>query len=72
MRRMTLLALVLKAHTGIRLAEVGEALGAIAGLALLVGGVTPFGRRAGQIVGGLALAIGFVCLVVATRWGHFH
>ena len=69
---MLTLALTIKAHTGIRLAEVGEAVGAIGGLALLVGGLTPFGRRAGMAVGGLALAIGFVCLVVATRWGHFH
>jgi hypothetical protein len=51
---------------------VGEAVGAVGGLALLVGGLTPFGRRAGEIVGGLAIAIGFVCLVLATRWGHFH
>ncbi len=69
---MTLLALVIKAHTGIRLAEVGEAVGAIGGLALLLGAVTPFGRRAGQAIGGLALAIGLVLLVIATRWGHFH
>jgi hypothetical protein len=68
---MTLLALVLKAHTGIRLAEVGEAFGAVGGLALLVGGLTPFGRKAGAILGGMALAVGFVCLLVATRWGHF-
>jgi hypothetical protein len=69
---MTLLALVIKAHTGIRLAEVGEAIGAIGGLALLLGAITPFGRRAGQALGGLALAIGLVLLVIATRWGHFH
>jgi hypothetical protein len=68
---MTLLALVLKAHTGIRLAEVGEAFGAVGGLALLVGGLTPFGRKAGAILGGMALAVGFVFLLVATRWGHF-
>ncbi len=67
-----LLALMIKAHTGIRLAEVGEALGAIGGILLLLGGLTPFGRRAGQVLGGLALAAGFVCLVVATHWGHFH
>ena len=69
---MTLLALVIKAHTGIRLAELGEAVGAVGGLALLLGAVTPFGRRAGQAIGGLALAVGFVLLVIATRWGHFH
>jgi hypothetical protein len=69
---MLTLAITIKAHTGIRLAEVGEALGAIGGLALLVGGLTPFGRRAGAVLGGLALAAGFVCLVIATRWGHFH
>jgi len=69
---MTLLALELKAHTGIRLAEVGEALLAVAGILLLLGGATPFGRRAGQTFGGLALAIGGVLLVIATRWGHFH
>jgi hypothetical protein len=69
---MTLLALVIKTHTGIRLGEVGEALGAIGGLALLVGAMTPFGRRAGMAIGGLGLAAGFVLLLIATRWGHFH
>ena len=68
---MLTLALVLKAHTGIRLAEIGEALGAVGGIALLLGGMTPFGKRAGQTLGGLAIAVGFICLVVATRWGHF-
>src|SRR3954470_24166539 len=68
---MLTLAITIKTHTGIRLAEVGEAVGAIGGLALLVGGLTPFGRRAGEIVGGLAIAIGFARLVLATRWGPF-
>ena len=69
---MTLLAFVLKAHTGIRVGEVGEALIALAGLAFLLGGMTPFGRRAGQIFGGLALLIGGILLVIASHWGHFH
>ena len=58
--------------TGYRLAEVGEALGVIGGLALLLGGLTPFGKRLGQTIAGLALAVGFVLLLVATRWGHFN
>jgi len=66
---MSLLAITV--HDGTRLAEVGEALGALGGLALLLGGMTPFGRRIGMILGGLGIAAGFVLLVVATRWGHF-
>jgi hypothetical protein len=69
---MTLLALTMTQHTGRNLAEVGEALGGVGGLALLVGGLTPFGKRIGQTIGGLALALGFAALFVATRWGHFH
>ena len=68
---MTFLALAIKVHTGIRLAEVGEALGAIGGIALLVA-TSPYGRRAAQAIGGIALAAGFVLLIIATRWGHFH
>ena len=67
-----MLALVVKAHTGIRLAELGEALFVVAGILLVLGSLTPFGRRAGQTFGGLALAGGGVLLVIATRWGHFH
>lgn len=69
---MLTLALSFKAHTGIRIAEVGEALLALGGLALLLGGMTPFGKRAGQTLGGLGIVIGGILLVVATRWGHFH
>lgn len=69
---MTLLALLIKTHTGIRLAEAGEALVALAGLLLLLGGMTPFGKRAGQTLGGLALLVGGILLVVASHWGHFH
>ena len=69
---MTLLALNIAHHTGLRLAEVGELLGLVGGLALLVGGMTPFGKRIGQTIGGFGLALGFIALFVATRWGHFH
>ena len=68
---MTLLALTLTRHSGVRLAEVGMLLGAIGGLALLLGGFAPFGKRMGQMIGGLALAVGFALLIVATHSGHF-
>lgn len=69
---MTLLALVLKKHTGVQLAELGEALGAVGALALLLGAVMPLARRAGQFIGGLLIGGGFVLLLIVTRWGHFH
>jgi hypothetical protein len=69
---MTTLAITISTHTGIRLAELGELLGLIGGAALLLGGMTPFGKRAGQTLGGLGLGIGFLLLILATRWGHFH
>ena len=69
---MTLFDIVIKAHTGIRLAEIGEIAGAVGGVLLVLGGMTPFGRRAGMTFGGIALATCFVLLVIATHWGHFH
>jgi hypothetical protein len=69
---MAFLALAIKAHTSIRLAELGEVLLAAAGILLVLGGMTPFGRRAGQTFGGMCLAAGGILLVLATRWGHFH
>lgn len=66
------LAISITTHTGVRLAELGELLGLIGGAALLAGGMTPFGKRAGQTIGGLGLAVGFLLLILATRWGHFH
>jgi len=66
---MSLLAIT--THNGIRLAELGFLLAAIGGAALALGAVTPFGRRAGNLVGGVALAAGSLLLIVATHWGHF-
>ena len=58
-------------HTGIRIAELGFLLTAIAGALLLIGAVFPFGRRIGQALGGIALGAGGVLLIVAAHWGHF-
>lgn len=69
---MTVLAFTIKAHTGIRIGELGMLLGVLGGIALLLGAVTPFGKRAGQLFGGIGIAAGFICLIVATHWGHFH
>jgi hypothetical protein len=66
---MTLLAMT--HHNGIRLAEVGFLLAAVAGGLLFLGAATPFGRRSGDLFGGLALAVGGVLLIVAAHWGHF-
>lgn len=66
-----ILFLSISKHTGIRLAEVGSALAALAGGLLVLGAILPFGRREGMFLGGLALAAGGVLLVVATRWGGF-
>lgn len=58
-------------HTGIRVAEVGMALGALGGAALLVGGMMPFGRRVGMVLGGLGIAAGGVLMIIAIRYGGF-
>lgn len=66
---MTLLALT--QHNGVRLAEVGFALAAIAGGLLFLGAITPFGRKSGDLLGGACLAAGAVLVIIAIRWGSF-
>jgi acetyl-CoA acetyltransferase len=66
-----MLLLALTHHNGIRIAELGFVLAAVAGAALVLGAVTPFGRRAGNLFGGLLLAGAAVLLIVATHWGRF-
>jgi hypothetical protein len=68
---MLVFLLAISRHTGIRIAELGFLLAAIAGALLLIGAAFPFGRRIGTALGGLALAAGGVLLIVATHWGHF-
>ena len=58
-------------HNGIRIAEVGFLLGAIAGVALAVGAVAQSAGKMWSLVGGVALAAGSLLLIVATHWGHF-
>jgi hypothetical protein len=66
-----MLPLAITRHTGIRLAELGFLLAAIAGALLLLAAIIPFGRRVGTALAGLALAAGGVLMIVATHWGHF-
>jgi hypothetical protein len=65
------LLLAMTRHTGIRLAELGFLLAAIAGGLVLIVAIIPIGRRVGTALAGLALAAGGVLLIVATHWGHF-
>jgi hypothetical protein len=66
-----MLLLAMTRHTGIRLAELGFLLAAIAGGLVLIVAIIPIGRRVGTALAGLALAAGGVLLIVATHWGHF-
>ncbi len=59
-------------HTGVRLAEVAFLLIFFAGVWLAAADIRQLGLgRARGVVGGGALALAGVLLVVATRWGHF-
>lgn len=57
-------------HTGVRIAEIGFAIVAIAGALLAVSPLTRLSRP-GAVAGGLALAAGAVLVIVAIRWGSF-
>jgi hypothetical protein len=57
-------------HTGVRVAEIGFALLAIAGALLALAQVTRFGRP-GTAAAGVVLAAGAVIVIVAIRWGSF-
>ncbi len=63
--------LAISHHGGTRIAEVGFLLGAIAGAVLALGAITPFGKKMGTLVAGVAIAAGAVLLIIAVRWGHF-
>ena len=63
-----MILLALTRQTGLRIAEIGFALGAVAGAALVLGTVTTFGSKRGNLVAGLALAAGCVLLIVSFHW----
>jgi len=62
--------LAITAHNGLRLEEVAAALVAIAGALMLLGAMMPMGRRGGQWLAGLALALAGVLAVIGLHWGH--
>jgi hypothetical protein len=57
-------------HTGVRVAEIGFALVAIAGALFAVAPVSRLGKP-GAVAGGVALAAGAVIVIIAIRWGSF-
>jgi hypothetical protein len=62
--------LAITGHNGIRIAEFGFLLGAVAGGILALGALVPL-MRMWNFLAGAALAGGSVLLIVATHWGHF-
>jgi hypothetical protein len=75
MLRMNVELLGFAHRTGVRLAEVGFLLVLFAGVWLTAAHIPQMQpRRWGtfrMIVAGVALAIGGLLLIIATRWGHF-
>lgn len=65
---MNLLAMT--KHAGLRWEELGFLLGAVGGTLIAVGNVMPLGKRAGSMLGGVALAAGFVLAIVGVHFGH--
>jgi hypothetical protein len=66
---MTLLAITM--HNGIRMAEVGFLLIAIAGIWMFFAQILPGFRSLRNAVAGLCLGVAGVLLIIATHWGHF-
>jgi len=64
---MNLLAMT--QHQGVRWEEVGFLLGAIGGVLIALGSMLPMSRRSGSLVGGLALAAGFVLAIIGVHFG---
>jgi hypothetical protein len=65
---MNLLAMT--KQTGLRYEEVGFALGAAGGLLIAFGNVLPLGRRSSSMLGGIAIAAGFVLAIIGVHYGR--
>lgn len=61
--------LAITAHNANRLEEVAAALVAVAGALMVLGAMSPMGRRGSQWLSGLAFAIAGVLAVIALHWG---
>ena len=66
--RMNLVAMT--QHQGVRWEEVGFLLGAVGGVLIGFGNMMPMARRSGSMLGGLALATGFVLAIIGVHFGH--
>lgn len=58
-------------HSSLRIAELGFALVAVAGVVLFLAAIVPGGRRPGNLLAGLLLVIGAVVVIVAIHFGRF-
>src|SRR5207245_189089 len=65
---MNLLAMT--QHQGVRWEEIGFAVGAIGGVMIALGSTLPMSRRSGNLLGGLALATGFVLAIIGVHYGQ--
>ena len=61
--------LAITAHNATRLEEVAAALVAIAGGIMVLGAMSPMGRRGSSWLSGLCFAVAGVLAVVALHWG---
>jgi hypothetical protein len=65
---MNLLAMT--KHMGIRYEELGFLVAGAGGLVIAFGNMMPLGRRGGNILGGVLLAVGMALALVAVHYGH--
>jgi hypothetical protein len=65
---MNLLAMT--KHMAIRWEELGFLLGAVGGFLIAFGNMMPLGKRTGGMLGGIALAAGFVLAIIGVHYGR--